>query len=78
LKKDGIRVLTLKIKSSTITNSKYDASQYGFYLLGGVGSKEEAVLSTRGLGWSDLWFTSYQRPIKLWYGWEATSRIDNC
>ena len=34
MKKDGIRVLTLKIKSSTITNSKYDASQYGFYLLG--------------------------------------------
>ena len=57
---------------------KYDASQYGFYLLGGVGSKEEAVFSTRGLRWSDLWFTSYQRPIKLWYGWEATSRIDNC
>ena len=36
-----------------ITNSKYDASQYGFYLLGGVGSKEEAVFSTRGLKWSD-------------------------
>ena len=39
---------------------KYDASQYGFYLLGGVGaSNEEPVHCTQGIGWSNLWFSCY-------------------
>ena len=45
---------------------KYDASQYGFYLLGGVGaSNEEPAHCTQGIGWSNLWFSCYHYYLRL-------------